>query len=550
MIERELGVDPHDFRRWVCLHEETHRLQFTAVPWLRDYVQQQMTEFLLASELDPAAILQRMRAAADAMAGAVRGGDGGSLIEAVATPAQREIMDRLTAVMTLVEGHGDYVMDAVGPQVVPTVAQIREKFNARRGSSGRIEQTLRRMLGIDLKMKQYAEGSRFVRAVVDEAGMATFNNVWASPDTLPTKAEFADPQLWLDRVARSRSRHGLWVPAPRSRRSATRCGRACPTWAQASWCWPPAPAARTRSRWPRRWPSWRPGLGLRGGGVTVDHGLQPGSAERAADVAALLGQLGLDPVRSITVTVAGRSRARRPRPGRPATTPSTRRPANTRPPRSCSGTPWTTRPRPSCSGWPADREAGRWPGCPRGAAPTAGRCSACAARPPPPPAPNSAWAMAGPAQQRLPLRPGPGAPPGAARPGGRARAGGGRGAGPDREPAAGRRRMSSTTSRPRKADSSAHLLRPGRPGLRLAAGAARGDQDPGAARRGDHGGLPARRPDRGARRADRRAGDRLARAALGRPAGRGTGLAPAMARCGSPVRKQPNPGAGNIVGRT
>ena len=201
MIERELGVDPHDFRRWVCLHEETHRLQFTAVPWLRDYVQSQMTEFLLASELDPAAMLQRVRAAADAMAGAVRGGDGGSLIEAVATPAQREIMDRLSSVMTLVEGHGDYVMDAVGPQVVPTVAFIRERFNSRRGSSGRIEQAIRRMLGIDLKMKQYAEGSRFVREVVDKVGMATFNKVWTSPDTLPTKAEFANPQLWLDRVA-------------------------------------------------------------------------------------------------------------------------------------------------------------------------------------------------------------------------------------------------------------------------------------------------------------------------------------------------------------
>jgi coenzyme F420 biosynthesis associated uncharacterized protein len=201
MIERELDVDPHDFRRWVCLHEETHRLQFTAVPWLRDYVQSQMTEFLLASELDPAAILQRIRAAADAMAGAVRGGDGGSLLEAVATPAQREIMDRLTAVMTLVEGHGDYVMDAVGPKVVPSVAVIRERFNSRRGSTGRIEQTLRRILGIDLKMKQYAEGSRFVSTVVDEVGMATFNKVWTSPETLPTKDEFARPQDWVDRVA-------------------------------------------------------------------------------------------------------------------------------------------------------------------------------------------------------------------------------------------------------------------------------------------------------------------------------------------------------------
>src|SRR6202041_3246216 len=198
MIERELGVDPHDFRRWVCLHEETHRLQFTAVPWLRDYVQEQMTEFLLASELDPAAMLQRLRAAADAMAGAVRGGDGGSLIEAVATPAQIEIMDRLTAVMTLVEGHGDYVMDAVGPQVVPSVAQIRERFSARRGSQGRIEQTIRRILGIDLKMKQYAEGSRFVTMVVDEVGMPAFNKVWTSQETLPTKAEFAHPHEWVE----------------------------------------------------------------------------------------------------------------------------------------------------------------------------------------------------------------------------------------------------------------------------------------------------------------------------------------------------------------
>ncbi len=201
MVERELGVDAHDFRRWVCLHEETHRLQFTAVPWLRDYVQSQMTEFLLASELDPAAILQRIRSAADAMAGAVRGGDGGSLIDAVATPKQKEIMDRLTSVMTLVEGHGDYVMDAVGPQVVPSVEQIRERFNSRRGSSGRIEQTIRRILGIDLKMKQYAEGSRFVRAVVDEVGMAEFNKVWTSPETLPTRDEFADPHQWVERVA-------------------------------------------------------------------------------------------------------------------------------------------------------------------------------------------------------------------------------------------------------------------------------------------------------------------------------------------------------------
>src|SRR6266568_1882174 len=200
MVERELDVDPHDFRRWVCLHEETHRTQFTSVSWLRPYVQQQMTEFLLASDLDPASILERLRSAADAVAGAVRGGDGESLMEAIQNARQREILERLTAVMTLVEGHGDYVMDAVGPSVVPSVADIRARFNARRGSAGRLEQAIRRILGIDLKMKQYEQGARFVRAVVDQAGMATFNKVWESPETLPSKAEIASPRAWLERV--------------------------------------------------------------------------------------------------------------------------------------------------------------------------------------------------------------------------------------------------------------------------------------------------------------------------------------------------------------
>src|ERR1700722_16841004 len=201
MVERELGVDPHDFRRWVCLHEETHRVQFTSVPWLRGYVQGMMTEFLLASELDAGAILERIRSAAGAVADAVRGGEGESLVEAMQSPAQRALLDKLTAVMTLVEGHGDYVMDAVGPRVVPSVADIREKFSQRRGTAGRMEQILRRILGIDLKMKQYEQGSVFVSTVVAEPGMAGFNKVWTSPETLPTRAELAEPREWLERVA-------------------------------------------------------------------------------------------------------------------------------------------------------------------------------------------------------------------------------------------------------------------------------------------------------------------------------------------------------------
>ncbi|MEW2356377.1 zinc-dependent metalloprotease [Spirillospora sp. NPDC029432] len=198
-VEQELGVDARDFRLWVCLHEETHRTQFTAVPWLREYVQDQMTQFLLASDLDPGAMLDRIKEAADAVVDAVRGGDS-NLIDAIQSPEQREILDRLTAVMTLVEGHGDYVMDAVGPEVVPSVQEIRSRFQGRREGGGRMDKTIRRLLGIDLKMKQYAEGSRFVRRVVAEVGMDGFNKVWESPESLPSHAEIKEPARWIARV--------------------------------------------------------------------------------------------------------------------------------------------------------------------------------------------------------------------------------------------------------------------------------------------------------------------------------------------------------------
>ncbi|GLU47342.1 hypothetical protein Nans01_16930 [Nocardiopsis ansamitocini] len=197
--ERELGVDPRDFRLWVCLHEETHRTQFTANPWLREYVQDQMREYLLASDLDTSAFLNRLRSAGEAVADAVRGNDA-NLIDAFQTEQQSEILDRVTAVMTLAEGHGDYVMDAVGPEVVPTVVEIRRRFQQRREGGNRIDKVIRQLLGLDLKMKQYEEGAAFVRTVVTQVGMADFNRVWESPETLPTLAEIRSPEAWIARV--------------------------------------------------------------------------------------------------------------------------------------------------------------------------------------------------------------------------------------------------------------------------------------------------------------------------------------------------------------
>jgi coenzyme F420 biosynthesis associated uncharacterized protein len=212
-VERELDVDPHDFRLWVCLHEETHRTQFTAVPWLRDHIESEIQDFLAETEIDPSTLIERVREAFQSFTTGNRSDsdeaavdaeeDERSLIDLVQTPNQREILARLTAVMSLLEGHADYVMDGVGPDVVPSVAEIREKFQQRRQSgAGRLDLALRKLLGLDAKLRQYRDGERFVRAVVKDAGMDGFNRIWTSPNTLPTKLEIAKPADWVARVHR------------------------------------------------------------------------------------------------------------------------------------------------------------------------------------------------------------------------------------------------------------------------------------------------------------------------------------------------------------
>jgi coenzyme F420 biosynthesis associated uncharacterized protein len=198
-VERELHVDPTDFRLWVCLHEETHRVQFTAVPWLREYLNGQIHEVVATAELDSAAVAQMLRDGIQKVAESLRGEAEVSIIDIVQTPAQREIVDRITAVMSLLEGHAEVVMDGVGPEVIPSVEQIRAKFTVRRQGQG-LDRILRKLLGLDAKMRQYRDGAAFCHAVIDAVGMDGFNRVWTSPETLPSRAEITDPKLWLARV--------------------------------------------------------------------------------------------------------------------------------------------------------------------------------------------------------------------------------------------------------------------------------------------------------------------------------------------------------------
>jgi coenzyme F420 biosynthesis associated uncharacterized protein len=199
-VENELDVDRTDFRLWVCLHEETHRVQFTAVPWMRDHIKGEIEAIVAGVDLDPSRVAAMLQEGVRRFGEVVRGQDEVSLLDVFSTPEQREVMDRITGVMSLLEGHADVVMDGVGPEVIPSVNGIRKKFDVRRKGAGYLDRVLRRLLGLDAKMAQYRDGAAFVRGVVDKVGMDDFNAVWAEPANLPSKAEIGDPTSWVRRV--------------------------------------------------------------------------------------------------------------------------------------------------------------------------------------------------------------------------------------------------------------------------------------------------------------------------------------------------------------
>ncbi|MGH3424960.1 MAG: zinc-dependent metalloprotease [Nocardioidaceae bacterium] len=198
--ERELGADPHDFRLWVCLHEETHRVQFTAVPWMREHMHDLIGEFVEATDVDPAGVSRMLTDGSRELGRVLRGDPDAALIDVLQNPGQKEVVDRITGLMSLLEGHADVVMDGVGPDVIPSVRKIRKRFDQRRKGKGPVDLILRRLLGLDAKMRQYRDGAAFVRAVSEKVGDDGFAAVWRSPENLPGKAEISDPDSWVARV--------------------------------------------------------------------------------------------------------------------------------------------------------------------------------------------------------------------------------------------------------------------------------------------------------------------------------------------------------------
>jgi coenzyme F420 biosynthesis associated uncharacterized protein len=198
-VQRTLGLDAHDFRLWIALHETTHAYEFEAYPWVREHfngllrryfdtVNEQLQGF--KGGLGPILnrILENM-------------GKGQHWMEALQTPTQREIFNELQALMSLVEGYSNHIMNAIGKQVLPNFEEIERRIEERKGNKTLAEQLFNRITGMDLKLMQYQQGQQFVDAIVDQRGIAFATKVWERAENLPTLDEIRNPNRWIARMS-------------------------------------------------------------------------------------------------------------------------------------------------------------------------------------------------------------------------------------------------------------------------------------------------------------------------------------------------------------
>jgi coenzyme F420 biosynthesis associated uncharacterized protein len=197
-MERKYELRPDEFRFWVALHECTHRLQFVGVPWMREYFFGLVEQLVAASVPEPGRL---SRVAGELRESSASGepliGESG-LFGLFATPGQRDVIERVQALMSLLEGHGHVVMDRVGKQELVTQERMSQLLKARRQDPRAA--MLLRLIGMEMKMKQYEMGARFIEGIERHADWETVNRAWSGPENLPTLAEIQNPVLWLERV--------------------------------------------------------------------------------------------------------------------------------------------------------------------------------------------------------------------------------------------------------------------------------------------------------------------------------------------------------------
>jgi coenzyme F420 biosynthesis associated uncharacterized protein len=194
------GAEEQEFMTWVTLHEVTHAVQFAGVPWLHAHVAGLVRELLRSAELrveEPRKLKMPSVEDVRRIGRALRTGD---LISVVTSETERETLDRVQAVMAVIEGHAEHVMDAVAPDLLPSLPKLRAALDRRRRSQSGLSRLLGRLLGMDMKLRQYERGKYFCDAVVRERGTEALQHVFSGPEALPTLAELEDPSSWIART--------------------------------------------------------------------------------------------------------------------------------------------------------------------------------------------------------------------------------------------------------------------------------------------------------------------------------------------------------------
>lgn len=200
-LEKRFAFPPKEFRLWLALHEVTHRAQFTGVPWLREHYLGLVQQTLEGVDPDPKRFLEALTKVVDDLRQGRRPLDDGGLATLLASPAQRAVLDKIGGLMSLLEGHGDVTMDRAGAERVPSAHRFARVLRERRANANPAARVVQRLLGIEAKINQYAQGESFIAEVERlGGGPEALDPVWRGASWLPTLAEIRDPEEWLDRV--------------------------------------------------------------------------------------------------------------------------------------------------------------------------------------------------------------------------------------------------------------------------------------------------------------------------------------------------------------
>jgi coenzyme F420 biosynthesis associated uncharacterized protein len=198
-----LEAEPEELLRWVALHEVTHALQFGGVPWLRPHIATMVRELLGGLQVDPVRLM-KLPDTSDfrSIVDKIREGDLATLIVG---PERRAALNAMQAFMAVLEGYAEHVMDEVGAEILPNLPELRGAMDRRRRDRSGLLRIFEKLIGMDMKLRQYELGKKFCDAVAKAGGIAALNRVWEGPAQMPTLAELEDPDAWMARTGPARA---------------------------------------------------------------------------------------------------------------------------------------------------------------------------------------------------------------------------------------------------------------------------------------------------------------------------------------------------------